>query len=61
MDGVTKSRGMFVLDNFFKGMSDVFSTFGAGVFVPVILFVIAIGMGVKGKKPLTRLFSARLD
>ncbi|OCN00463.1 PTS galactitol transporter subunit IIC [Caproicibacter fermentans] len=41
---------MFVLDNFFKGMSDVFSTFGAGVFVPVILFVIAIGMGVKGKK-----------
>lgn len=38
------------MDNFFKSLSDVFSTFGAGVFVPVILFIIAIGMGVKAKK-----------
>jgi len=35
---------------FFNGMSTVFSTFGATVFVPVILFIIARCMGVAGKK-----------
>lgn len=36
--------------SFFQGLSNVFSTFGAAVFVPVILFVIAKCMGVSGKK-----------
>ena len=35
---------------FFNGLSTVFSTFGAAVFVPVILFIIARAMGVSGKK-----------
>ena len=35
---------------FFNGLSTVFSTFGAAVFVPVILFIIARAMGVSGKR-----------
>lgn len=38
------------MSNFFNGLSTVFSTFGAAVFVPVILFIIAKAMGVSGKK-----------
>lgn len=38
------------MDAFFHGLSNVFSTLGAAVFVPVILFVIAIFLGVKPKK-----------
>jgi PTS system galactitol-specific IIC component len=38
------------LTQFFNTLSTVFSTLGASVFVPVILFIIAIAMGVKGKK-----------
>ena len=36
--------------SFFQTLSDVFSAFGAAVFVPVILFIIAKCMGVTGKK-----------
>lgn len=36
--------------NFFNGLSAVFSAFGAAVFVPVMLFIIAKFMGVNGKK-----------
>lgn len=39
-----------MLANFFQGLSDVFSTFGAAVFVPIMLFVIAKFMGVSNKK-----------
>lgn len=35
---------------FFNTLSTVFSTLGAAVFVPIILFIIAVAMGVKGKK-----------
>ncbi len=38
------------MTQFFNTLSTVFSTLGASVFVPVILFIIAIAMGVKGKK-----------
>lgn len=36
--------------SFFQGLSDVFSTLGASVFVPVMLFIIAKFMGVQTKK-----------
>lgn len=38
------------MTQFFNTLSTVFSTLGAAVFVPVILFIIAVAMGVKGKK-----------
>ncbi len=38
------------MTQFFNTLSTVFGTLGAAVFVPVILFIIAIAMGVKGKK-----------
>lgn len=36
--------------SFFQSLSNVFSTLGAAVFVPVMLFIIAKFMGVSGKK-----------
>lgn len=39
-----------MLDSFFSGLSSVFNAFGATVFVPIILFIIAVCMGVKAKK-----------
>lgn len=36
--------------HFFEVLSEVFSSFGAAVFVPVMLFIIARFMGVSGKK-----------
>lgn len=36
--------------SFFQSLSDIFSTLGAAVFVPVMLFIIAKFMGVSGKK-----------
>lgn len=36
--------------NFFETLSNIFSAFGAAVFVPVILFIIAKCMGVSAKK-----------
>lgn len=38
------------MDQFFNSLSGVFSTFGAAVFVPIILFIIAVCMGVTAKK-----------
>ncbi len=38
------------MTQFFNTLSTVFSTMGAAVFVPIILFIIAVAMGVKGKK-----------
>lgn len=38
------------IGSFFQALSDVFSTLGASVFVPVMLFIIAKFMGVKTKK-----------
>ena len=35
---------------FFQGLSNVFSTLGAAVFVPLILFIIAKIIGVDSKK-----------
>lgn len=39
-----------MLEGFLRSLDTIFSTFGATVFVPVILFVIALCMGVKPKK-----------
>jgi len=39
-----------MLANFFQGLSNIFSTFGAAVFVPVMLFVVAKVMGAPSKK-----------
>lgn len=39
-----------MLETFLSGLDKVFSTFGATVFVPVILFIIALCMGVTAKK-----------
>lgn len=36
--------------SFFQTLSDIFGAFGAAVFVPVMLFIIAKCMGVSGKK-----------
>ncbi len=36
--------------SFFQLLSDVFSAFGAAIFVPIILFIIAKAMGVSGRK-----------
>ncbi|MDR0850920.1 MAG: PTS galactitol transporter subunit IIC [Clostridiales Family XIII bacterium] len=36
--------------SFFQGLSDLFSTLGASIFVPVMLFIIAKAMGVSGRK-----------
>lgn len=38
------------MTQFFNTLSTIFGTLGAAVFVPVILFIIAVAMGVKGKK-----------
>lgn len=38
------------IGSFFQGISDVLTTLGAAIFVPVILFIIAKVMGVSGKK-----------
>lgn len=38
------------MDQFFNTLSSIFSAFGASVFVPIILFIIALCMGVKAKK-----------
>lgn len=39
-----------MLESFISGLDTVFSTFGAQVFVPAILFIIALCMGVTAKK-----------
>ena len=36
--------------NFFQSLSDVFSAFGAPVFVPLMLFIIGKCMGISAKK-----------
>lgn len=36
--------------SFFQTLSNIFGAFGAAVFVPVMLFIIAKAMGVSGKK-----------
>ena len=38
------------IGSFFQSLSDIFSTLGASVFVPVMLFIIAKFMGVQTKK-----------
>src|SRR5512147_3058814 len=38
------------LDTFLEGLSNVFNTFGSAVFVPVIIFVICLILGVELKK-----------
>ncbi|HWQ78938.1 MAG TPA: PTS transporter subunit IIC [Anaerovoracaceae bacterium] len=38
------------IGSFFQSLSNVFSTLGAAVFVPLMLFIIAKAMGVSGKK-----------
>lgn len=39
-----------MLESFLSGLDKIFSTFGAQVFVPAILFIIALCMGVTAKK-----------
>lgn len=39
-----------MLETFLSGLDKIFSTFGAQVFVPAILFIIALCMGVTAKK-----------
>ncbi len=39
-----------MLETFLSGLDKIFSTFGAAIFVPVILFIIAKCMGVTAKK-----------
>ena len=39
-----------MLESFLRQLDTIFSTFGATVFVPVILFIIALCMGVTAKK-----------
>ncbi len=41
-----------MLDSFMKALSDIFNTFGSAVFVPVIIFVICLILGVELKKAL---------
>lgn len=38
------------IGSFFQSLSDIFSTFGAAIFVPIMLFIIAKFMGVPTKK-----------
>ena len=38
------------IDQVMQGLSNVFNTFGSAVFVPVIIFIIALILGVELKK-----------
>jgi PTS system galactitol-specific IIC component len=48
-----KNEGGIFVASFFQSLSDIFSTLGASVFVPIIIFIIAKFMGTSNKKAFT--------